>query len=89
MVNLYPPINKPLIWRSSPTLACVIKNGMRDTIFVNGKEFSRPMPGNPKLTELEIAEIVTYMRVKWAGDSTYMHIDEVKKQLNQCQFKAL
>jgi hypothetical protein len=66
-------------------LACIIKNGMKDTILVAGKKFSRPMPGNPKLSDLEIAEIVTFLTMKWHTDSTYTPIEEVSRALKNCK----
>lgn len=84
MSNLYPPIAGSSITSNKARMACIIQNGMRDTIIVNGKQFSRPMPANPKLTEIEIAEIVSFISMKWGKDSTYTHIDFVHESLAKC-----
>lgn len=84
MANLYPPLLGSASLANKSMLACIIKNGMRDTIVVNGKKFSRPMPPNPKLTELEIAEIMTFVQIKWGTDSVYTTIDFVSKSLDRC-----
>ncbi|TDE16392.1 c-type cytochrome [Dyadobacter psychrotolerans] len=84
MANLYPPLSGSASIKDKALFACIIKNGMKDTIVVAGKKFSRPMPANSKLTELEIAEIITYVSMKWSADSTLTSIDLVSKSLQQC-----
>lgn len=84
MANLYPPISGSLSLTDKEKIACIIRNGMKDTIMVHGAPFSRPMPGNAKLTEIEIAEIVTFLTNKWGSDSTYTSIDFVKQALSAC-----
>jgi len=84
MSGLYPPIVGSAQLTDKSRLACIIKNGMSDTIMVNGKEFSRPMPPNPKLKDLEIAEIVTYLNMKWGKDSVFTSIEFVEKSLKDC-----
>lgn len=81
MSNLYPPIAGSSILLDKARVAHIIKYGMSDTIMVNGKKFSRPMPPNPKLTEIEIAELVSFVSMKWGKDSVYTPIDFVRKAL--------
>lgn len=85
MANLYPPLEGSASLSDKNFLSCVIKNGMSDTIIVAGKKFSRPMPANTKLTELEIAEIVTYVTMKWNQDSTRTSIETVSSALKTCK----
>lgn len=85
MANLYPPINGSSALTNKALLVCIIKNGMKDTIVVAGKKFSRPMPANPKLTDLEIAEIVSFLTMKWHSDSTLTPIEEVSNALQICK----
>ena len=85
MSSLYPPLKGSNLISNKQLVPCIIRYGMKDTIIVNGKQFSRPMPANPKLTEIEIAEIVTFLNVKWGKDSTYTHIDMVKQALAECK----
>lgn len=85
MGNLYPPINKKeFLPADKKLLACIIKNGFSGEISVGGKTFNRPMPANPKLTDIEIAEIITYVYGNWAQDKGYMKIDSVIKALDNC-----
>jgi mono/diheme cytochrome c family protein len=85
MSNLYPPIAGSSIISDKARLACIVQYGMNDTILVNGKKFSRPMPPNPKLTEIEIAEIVSFVSMKWGKDSVYTPIEFVHKTLADCK----
>jgi mono/diheme cytochrome c family protein len=85
MSNLYPPLANTPILSDKSAVACIIKNGMKGTISVNGKAFNRPMPANPKLTELEIAEIVSYVSMKFGKDSLYTPIDIVQNALKNCK----
>ena len=82
--NLYPPLKGAVSLGKKELLPCIIRNGMNDTIMVKGKKFSRPMPGNPKLTDIELAELVTYVTIKWGKDSTYTSIESVQKSLQNC-----
>ena len=84
MANLYPPLVGSVSIKDKALFACIIKNGMKDTLIVAGKKFSRPMPANPKLTDLEIAEIISYVGMKWGKDSTLTPIEVVNKALQQC-----
>lgn len=84
MANLYPPLTGSKIIRDKAAMACIIRYGMKDTIMVHGKPFSRPMPANAKLQELEIAEIITYVNMKWGQDSVYTPIATVSKALEAC-----
>ena len=84
MANLYPPLVGSKMIHDKETMACIIKYGLKDTILVNGKPFSRPMPGNAQLRELEIAEIITYVNMKWGKDSLYTPVATVTKALESC-----
>jgi len=85
MSNLYPPLAGSEKSSDKSSVACIIRNGMEGTILVNGKEFNRPMPANAKLTEIEIAEIVSYVSMKWGKDSLYTPIAYVQDALKNCK----
>lgn len=84
MANLYPPLVGSNITKDKAAMACIMRYGMKGTIIVNGKPFNRPMPANPKLQELEIAEVITYVNMKWGKDSTLTPIATVTKALIAC-----
>ena len=84
--DLYPPLAKTDLWQrvKMNELACMIKNGQKDSILVNGKPFNAYMPANPKLQALDIAELVTYMREKWSPNKTMFSLDSARFALKNC-----
>jgi mono/diheme cytochrome c family protein len=81
--NLYPAI-VPEYLKDKSKVICWIKNGVNQSVTVNGKTFNRPMPANPALKELEIAEIMTYMYTTWGNDAKITTTETVQKALEQC-----
>jgi mono/diheme cytochrome c family protein len=71
--NLYPSIQKTQL--SPEALACLLRYGKKG----NGY-----MPANAKLQEIDIAELVTYMRDKWGGKKQIYPTDSVKIALKNC-----
>lgn len=47
--------------------ARIIKNGQQGEIVVNGIEYNEVMPANLKLTDLEIAQLMTYLYNVWGA----------------------
>ncbi len=84
LANLYPPLQEATDLARRNELICLIKNGLSGEIQVAGKTYNRPMPANPKLTDIEIAEIVTYMTTSWGKETTYTRIDSVTAALTRC-----
>jgi mono/diheme cytochrome c family protein len=84
--DLYPPLVKTDLWQrvDMNTLACLLKNGQKDSIRVNGKVFNAYMPGNAKLQALDIAEIITYMREKWSPNKSIFSLDSTRIALKNC-----
>ncbi|MFZ9504677.1 MAG: c-type cytochrome [Cyclobacteriaceae bacterium] len=83
--SLYPPLagSDFLAGRKSEVI-CLIRNGIDSALVVNGIVYDQPMPGNEKLTDLEIAEIVTYVYGKWGGDKLITEIAEVSRATRDC-----
>ncbi|PWJ57110.1 mono/diheme cytochrome c family protein [Dyadobacter jejuensis] len=80
MANLYPSVATSKMLLSDAQLACLIRYG------TNGSgELQRPMPPNPQLTELEIAEVITYLNVNWAQDTVYTQTELIGTALKACQ----
>ncbi len=87
LANLYPPIQGSSYLMQKADLICIVKNGLAGEIQVAGKTYNRPMPANPKLADIEIAEIVTYVNNTWGKDTTYTPTDSVTAILNRCKMK--
>ncbi len=60
--QLIPPLTDTVFLRQNrKLLPCIIKNGLSGKVTVGGKEYEGEMPGDPKLTAIDIAEIATYI----------------------------
>lgn len=64
---------------------CLIRYGKSGEIYVNGKEFNKPMYGIPSLTDIEIAEISTYLYNTWGRDRGLVDVKEASAILAKCK----
>jgi mono/diheme cytochrome c family protein len=83
--DLYPPLAKTDLWKrvTQQQLVCIIKQGQKGEIKVNGKPYSGYMPANAKLEAIDIAELVTFMQDQWGNKKVYS-FDEAKAALKNC-----
>jgi cytochrome c551 len=83
---LYPPLNKSDFMDSHfEEVVCLIKNGWEGELLVNGKLYNKPMKGITNLTELEIAEIATYIYNTWDHKRGIVEVKEVSSALLDCR----
>lgn len=80
--NLYPPIAGSDYLKDKEKVIYIIKNGLAGEILVNGKKYNQPMPANNQLTNLDIAEVVTYIYNEWNSETKITEVKEVEKVLN-------
>ena len=66
-------------------IACIIKNGLNDTLQINNKTYFQEMLAIPKLSEAEITNIINYINQAWGNDMGYVQINEVKSALEACE----
>jgi cytochrome c551 len=82
--RLIPPIEKSdYLMADLGRAAQIIKYGQRGPITVNGIIYNQPMPANPKLTNLEIAELITYISNSWGNSANGITINEIKEGLKE------
>lgn len=85
---VYPPLASSDYFEKNFNISlCLMKYGKQGDIIVNGKSFNKPMPGVPSLTELEIAEIATYIKNSWGSQNGIVEINQVTSALNECGAK--
>jgi len=85
---LYPPLAKSDYFEKNFNASlCLMKYGKQGEIIINGKSFNKPMPGVSSLTELEIAEIATYINNSWGRENGLVEISQVTSALNECGIK--
>ncbi len=83
---LYPPLDESdYMTNNLSSVICLIKYGKSGELIVNGKQYNQVMPGVPILTDLEIAEIATYIYNSWTHDEGLIEVAEVTKVLQQCE----
>ncbi len=83
--QLYPPLaQSDYMLADISRTACLIKYGMEGEITVNGKKYNQPMPANTQLTNIEVAEIATYISNAWGNQHGLISVKEVDTQLKQC-----
>lgn len=79
LANLYPPLSNSDYLQNFNQTLCVIKNGAKGKMTVNGVEYDQIMPQNKQLYNLDIAQIATYMYTKW-GNKNDLIVTEVVKE---------
>ena len=85
---VYPPLaSSDYFEKNFNASLCLMKYGIKGSIDVNGKNFNKPMPGVPSLTELEIAEIATYIANSWESNHGMVEIQQVTEALRTCNTK--
>jgi hypothetical protein len=86
LARLYPPLrNSDYLIPNKNKVICGIRYGQKGEITVNGIVFNQPMPANLNITDLEIAEIATYLYTEFADSVQIITINEVRKILENCE----
>ncbi len=89
LAALYPPIAGSDYLADKEKVICLIKYGMEGPITVNGKRYNRPMPAQLQLSDLEVAEIVTYIYNEWGGENSLTSAKAVAPVLQKCEEEYL
>jgi cytochrome c551 len=85
LARLYPPLKESdYLEVNEEKVICSIKFGQSGKLIVNGIVFNQPMPPNPRLTNLEISEITTYIYSTWGGKKKLFTHEEVERILKGC-----
>jgi cytochrome c551 len=83
--RVYPPLNtSDFMGKNFEEVICLIRYGTSGELIVNGVQFNQPMPGIPKLSDLEIAEIATYIYNTWEHERGTVEVKEASKILDAC-----
>jgi len=83
---LYPPLNKSDYMQNNfETVVCLLRHGIKGELVVNGNSFNKEMPGIPALTDLEIAEIATFIYNSWSNEHGIVDVSDVSGILATCE----
>lgn len=84
LAALIPPLNNSKLL-GSPAVACVLKNGIRDTIFKDGTFLVREMPSFASLSTTEVTNIINYINHSWSLQFKEITILEIQATLDTCK----
>lgn len=83
--QVYPPLKQSdYMDQNLNQVLCLMKHGSEGNLTVNGKTFVQQMPGVSSLTDLEIAEIATYIYNNWENEHGIIDVSEASKALSNC-----
>ncbi len=66
-------------------LPCILRYGLSDTIFVNGKMYAEKMPGVSTLSEIHIANLLNFINNSWGNRNGVYRLEEVRAALEKCK----
>jgi mono/diheme cytochrome c family protein len=82
---VYPPLNKSdYLENNFEKVICLIRYGVDGELMVNGKIYNQKMHGIPALSDLEIAEIATYIYNTWEHQRGMVDVSEVSAIQSKC-----
>lgn len=81
---LIPPLTDPA-WTQSDSIVCIIRNGLDGEITVNQKKYSGRMPGNLKIEDDKIADLVSYLRHEIVLKPQKMMVKDVQNGKSMCK----
>lgn len=83
--RLYPPVDQSdFMDNNFEEVICIIKYGKQGPLLVNDIDYNMTMKSNPGLTELEVAEIATYIYNTWSHKKGLVDVKEVTQILSTC-----
>jgi mono/diheme cytochrome c family protein len=83
--RVYPPLNQSDYMEKNPeNVLCLMKNGIEGELVVNGIAYNQAMPGVPTLSDLEIADIATYIYNSWDHKRGIIEVSNARQVLNKC-----
>jgi len=84
--RIYPPLDRSdFVDKNQEATLCIIRNGKSGELTVNGVSFNKTMPPIPALTDIEIAEIATYLYNTWGRNKGIVEVQQVSKVLTSCE----
>lgn len=66
-------------------LACLLRNGQREVIVVNGVGYHNVMPGNKTLSTAQLTNLLNFIESHWGNEAAPRTIHDVQQQLDRCR----
>lgn len=90
LARLYPPLkHSDYLISNRKESICGMRHGQKGEIIVNGISFNQEMPGVINLTDLEIAEIATYVYTEFGDTVQIITLNEVRTIMESCTQDSL
>lgn len=83
--KLLPPLASDWVENNMNDIPCVITNGLKDTIVVNGVIYVEEMLALNYLTDVEVLNITNYISKKFTKNKKYFTQKEVKQLMENCR----
>lgn len=83
--RVYPPLaQSDYMQNNFDRVICLMRHGMQGEMVVNGVTYNQAMPGIPTLTELELAELATYIYNTGEHARGPVRLEDVARSLKTC-----
>jgi len=79
-----PPLSKLALTKYKTNFVCIVQHGMVGAIKVDGVMYNDSMPGNHRLSAVQIANITDYVYSTFQGQQS-LSLSEVEQQLQNCK----
>lgn len=84
--GVYPPLrDSDYLLNHRDDVICLIRFGKQGEIVVNGRMYNMQMPPQPNLSDLEVAEIATYIYNSWGNEGGLFDVKDVSPVLDSCR----
>ena len=82
--GIIPPLaTSDYLEQNQLTIPCLLKIGSKDSLMVNGLTYPPQMPAH-KISNLELAEVITYINNSWGNEYGFMPVIKVDVILREC-----
>lgn len=82
--NIPPLATSDYLKKRQAFIACIIQNGIEDTLTVNGIQYTEKMLGIPQLSKFQMANIINFINHAWGNDFGYINIETLEENLKNC-----
>ena len=84
--EMIPPLaDSDWLKNNQDILSCIIKNGIKDTITVNGVKYDIEMLGQKNIQDIELTNIINYINTSWGNSISTKKNVEVIQELKKCE----
>lgn len=83
--RVYPPLHQSdFMEKNFEQVICLMKFGVQGELVVNTVSYNQAMPGIPTLTDLEVAQIATYIYNSWSHNRGIVEVKDTGRILSTC-----